>query len=146
MTPLINDYWNHKTLSEMTAAEWEALCDGCAWCCVHKIQDIDTEEVFYTRVVCKFLDLHRCRCTDYPHRHELVPTCIQLTTELIPQLTWLPKTCAYRLVSEGKDLPDWHPLRSGNDYQIHKQGASVRHKVISEREIDMDHLEDYVVE
>jgi uncharacterized protein len=142
----INDYWNRKTLDEMSKEEWEALCDGCGWCCVHKIQDIDTEEVFYTNVVCKYLDMHRCRCTDYEHRHTLVPTCVLLTTDLIKKLTWLPETCAYRLVSEGKDLPDWHYLKSGSDYTIHKQGFSVRNQVISERDIDMDHLEDFVVE
>lgn len=142
----IDDYWNRKTLDEMSTAEWEALCDGCGWCCVHKIQDIDSEEVFYTNVVCKFLDMHRCRCTDYEHRHTNVPTCVVLTTELIPKLTWLPQTCAYRLVSEGKDLPDWHYLKSGSDYTIHKQKFSVRNRVISEKDIDMDHLEDFVVD
>jgi len=142
----MDEFWKHKKLSEMTGEEWESLCDGCAKCCIHKLQDVDTNEVFYTNVVCKFLDMHRCRCTDYEHRHELVPTCIQLTPEIIPQLTWLPDTCAYRLVYEGKDLPEWHPLVSGNDYLIHRLGFSVRHKVISERDIDMEHLEDYVIE
>jgi uncharacterized cysteine cluster protein YcgN (CxxCxxCC family) len=142
----INDYWNRKTLAEMTPTEWEALCDGCGWCCVHKIQDIETDEVFYTNVVCKYLDMHRCQCTDYEHRHELVPTCVLLTTELIPKLTWLPATCAYRLVNERKDLPDWHYLKSGSDYTVHKQHFSVRDHVISERDIDMEHLEDFVVD
>jgi uncharacterized cysteine cluster protein YcgN (CxxCxxCC family) len=142
----MNDYWNHKTLTEMTVEEWEGLCDSCGWCCVHKIQDIDSDEVFYTNVICRLIDMHRCRCTRYEQRHELVPTCVLLTPELVTQLTWLPETCAYRRVAEGKDLPEWHYLRCGNDFQIHKMGASIRNKVISERDIDMDRLEDYVVE
>jgi uncharacterized cysteine cluster protein YcgN (CxxCxxCC family) len=142
----IDDYWNRKTLAEMSLEEWEALCDGCGWCCVHKIQDSDTEEVLYTNVVCKFIDLHRCRCSDYEHRHEIVPTCVLLTTELIPKLTWLPDTCAYRLVSERKDLPYWHYLKTGSDYSVHKSGNSIRGKVISERDIDMDQLDDFVID
>ena len=143
---IMDEFWKHKTLAEMSVDEWESLCDGCAKCCIHKIQDIDTNEVFYTRVVCKFLDMHRCRCTDYQNRHVNVPTCVVLTPELIPQLTLLPDSCAYRLVSEKKDLPEWHHLRSGSDYLIHKLGHSVRHKVISERDVDMERLEDYIVE
>jgi uncharacterized protein len=142
----MDEFWKTKTLAQMTPEEWESLCDGCGWCCVHKIQDVDTNEVFYTNVICRFIDMHRCRCTDYEHRSQNVPTCVRLTPELVPQLTWLPETCAYRRVAEGKDLPEWHYLRSGSDYQIHKLGFSVRHKVINEKDVDMDRLEEYVVD
>jgi uncharacterized cysteine cluster protein YcgN (CxxCxxCC family) len=142
----MEEYWKHKTLAEMTKEEWEGLCDGCGWCCVHKIQDIDTNEVFYTNVICKFIDMHRCSCTDYEHRTQNVPTCVRLTPELIPQLTWLPETCAYRRVSEGKDLPEWHYLRSGSDFKVHQLGFSARDKVVNEKDVDMERLEDYVVE
>jgi uncharacterized cysteine cluster protein YcgN (CxxCxxCC family) len=140
------EFWKHKTLAELNQEEWEALCDGCGWCCLHKLQDIDTGEVFTTRVACKLFDLHRCRCGDYEHRNTLVPTCIYLTVENIPKLDWLPDSCAYRCMAAGRDLPEWHYLRSGSDYTIHKMGYSVRHKAISERDIDMEHLEDYVMD
>lgn len=139
-------FWKNKKLEELSVEEWEALCDGCGWCCLHKLEDIDTGEVFYTRVACRLLNLHRCRCTEYQRRTELVPTCLQLTPELIPKLTWLPETCAYRRLAEGKDLPEWHYLRSGNDYLVHRLGISIRKKAISERGVDMGRLEDYVVE
>jgi uncharacterized protein len=140
------EFWKHKTLAELNPEEWEALCDGCGWCCLHKLQDIDSGEVFTTRVACKLFDLHRCQCSDYEHRNQLVPTCIYLTVENIPQLDWLPDSCAYRCVAAGRDLPEWHYLRSGSDYTIHKLGFSVRNKAISEREVDMERLEDYVMD
>ena len=140
------NFWKTKRLAELNQEEWEALCDGCGWCCLHKLQDVETGEVFTTRVACKLMDLHRCQCTDYAHRNERVPTCIHLTLENIPQLDWLPETCAYRCMAAGRELPEWHFLRSGSDFLIHKLGFSVRHKVLSERDIDMDHLDEYVMD
>ncbi len=139
-------FWKRKRLEEMTREEWESLCDGCARCCLHKLEDIDTKQVFYTRVVCRLLDQHTCQCANYPERSRLVPTCLQLTTELIHELKWLPRTCAYRLIAEGRDLAWWHPLVCGDHNVIHELGISVRDYAISEDEIDMDQLEDYVDE
>ncbi|HMN60206.1 MAG TPA: YcgN family cysteine cluster protein [Anaerolinea sp.] len=143
---LEHEYWKKKTLAEMNAEEWEALCDGCARCCLYKLQDEDTNEIYYTNVICRLLDTYRCRCTDYPHRSKLVPTCLVLDAELVPKLSWMPKTCAYRLVAEGKDLEWWHPLVSGSADTVHKAGISVRQRVIPEKDADMDNLEDYIVD
>jgi uncharacterized protein len=137
-------FWKTKTLEEMTREEWESLCDGCGQCCLHKLQDEDTDEILYTPVACKLLDTHTCRCMDYRRRHKRVSGCLQLNPGLVRKLTWLPPTCAYRLIAEGKDLEDWHPLVSGDPESVHRAGISVRGRVISERDIDMDDLEDYV--
>lgn len=139
-------YWNRKRLAAMNRAEWEALCDGCARCCLHKLQDVDSGEVFYTMVACRYLDLETCRCTVYPDRHELVPTCIHLTPDKVEALKWLPQSCAYRRVYEGKQLNGWHPLISGNSQAVHRAGISIRGKAISEAEVDMSKLEDYVID
>jgi uncharacterized cysteine cluster protein YcgN (CxxCxxCC family) len=137
---------NRKRLAAMSRAEWESLCDGCARCCLHKLQDEDTGTIFYTMVACQYLDLETCRCTQYANRSELVPTCIQLTPEKIEQLKWLPRSCAYRRVFEGKQLNGWHPLISGNPQSIHRAGMSIRGKAILESEVDMEKLEDYVID
>jgi uncharacterized protein len=139
-------FWKQKTLAEMTPEEWESLCDGCGRCCLHKFEDIETGEIFYTNVVCFLLDTYRCRCKDYPQRTEKVPTCMQLTVERVAEYRWMPGTCAYRLLGEGKDLPSWHPLVSGDKQTVHQAGISVRGKVISEEEINMDALDDYIVD
>jgi uncharacterized cysteine cluster protein YcgN (CxxCxxCC family) len=139
-------FWKAKTLEEMTAAEWESLCDGCARCCLIKLQDADTDEVHYTALACNLLDLERCRCTRYPARHELVPDCIQFTPALAATLSWLPDTCAYRLLAEGLDLPDWHPLVSGRADSVHAAGISVRGRVIPVRMIPEDEHEDYLID
>jgi uncharacterized protein len=139
-------FWRRKRLDEMTQAEWESLCDGCARCCLHKLQDVDTGEIFYTNVACRLLDFQSCQCTNYKARTELIHTCVQLTPELAGSLKWLPPTCAYRRLAEGKDLEWWHPLVSGDKNIIHELGISIRGYAISEDEIDMDHLEDYVTD
>ena len=139
-------FWKTKTLEEMTREEWESLCDGCARCCLHKLQDEDTGEILFTPVACKLLDLNTCRCGDYRRRHKRVSGCLQLNPGLVRKLDWLPLTCAYRLVAEGKDLEDWHPLVSGDPASVHRAGISVREWAISERDVDMDALEDYVIE
>ncbi len=139
-------FWKRKTLDEMTPEEWESLCDGCAWCCVYKLEDEDTGEIFYTRVACKLLDLKTCRCSNYPRRHELIKTCVQITPDLARSLTWLPETCAYRRVAEGKDLPEWHHLITGDRRSIHLAGASALGKIISENGVDLDDLQDFLLD
>ncbi len=144
--PDSNPFWKTKTLAELTPAEWEALCDGCGWCCLFKLEDEDTREVFYTQVACRLLDLKTCRCLDYDNRLRVVPTCIQINAENIPQLSWLPETCAYRRLAAGKDIPVWHPLLTGSRLAMHQAGASVLGKVISEYGVDLEDLEDYIRE
>lgn len=139
-------FWMRKPLEKMTPAEWEALCDGCARCCLLKLEDEDTREVYYTSVVCRLLDTDTCRCKDYNHRMQEVPTCVMLSPERVRRFKWLPKTCAYRLLAEGKNLPGWHPLVSGNPQTVHWAGISVRDRIISEEEIDIQKLEDYIIE
>lgn len=130
---------------EMSREEWESLCDGCARCCMIKLEDEDTGEVHYTSLVCDLLDLERCRCTRYPQRHELVPDCIEFTADLAAGLRWLPATCAYRRLAEGRDLADWHPLVSGTPESVHEAGVSVRGRVIPVRLVHEDELEDHVI-
>lgn len=139
-------FWKTKTLTELTREEWESLCDGCAQCCIIKFEDEDSGRVYHTNVVCELLDIYHCRCNRYSERSVLVPTCLTLTPDLIPQLQWMPETCAYRLLSEGKDLPLWHPLVSGDPKTVHKAGISVRGKVVSARDVEEDDLPNYVVD
>ena len=129
-------YWRTKTLEEMTRAEWEALCDGCARCCLLKLEDEDTGEIAYTDIACRLLDTGTCRCTRYRQRLRLVPECVDLTPEQVRRLAWLPSTCAYRLLAEGRDLAWWHPLVSGDPETVHKAGISVRGRVVPERRGD----------
>lgn len=128
-------FWKAKTLGEMTPAEWEALCDGCGRCCLVKLEDADTGEIVHTRVACRLLDIGTCRCSDYEARHEQVPDCVQLTEEGAQTLSWLPETCAYRLVALGLDLEWWHPLVAGNAEAIHEAGVSVRVYAVSEKKV-----------
>lgn len=135
-------FWKEKKLAEMTRDEWESLCDGCGLCCLHKLEDEDSGDVSYTNVACRLLDLESCKCMNYQRRKKLVPDCVVLKVDHLSKFKWLPPTCAYRLLSEGKDLFDWHPLISKNARSVHDAGISVAGKVISEREAgDMeDHL------
>ena len=139
-------FWKQKSLSEMDKQEWEALCDGCGRCCLAKLQDEDTNEVFYTRVACRLLDLYLCRCVAYQDRKRLVPNCLTINPDLAAQLSWLTETCAYRRLAEGKDLDWWHPLVSGKPGSVHKAGISVRAWAVPENQIDPDTLEQYVIE
>ena len=140
-------YWQRKSLSQLSAPEWEALCDGCGQCCRHKLEDIDTGVVHPTQVVCQLLDTQGCHCTDYANRHASVPDCITLTPESVSRYAWLPSSCAYRRLAEGKDLAWWHPLVSGDPETVHQAGISVRGRVLSERNLPADaELEDYMEE
>jgi len=139
-------FWKRKTLHEMSRKEWESLCDGCAKCCLVKLEDEDTLEISYTSVGCKLLDGTTCQCTDYKNRQKHVPDCVKLTPDVIDELHWMPPSCAYRLLSEGKDLPDWHPLVSGETESVVRAGMSVRNRTISEEEIDMDDICNFIVD
>jgi uncharacterized cysteine cluster protein YcgN (CxxCxxCC family) len=123
----------------MTRAEWESLCDGCGKCCLHKIED-DRKRVFYTNVACRLLDIGSCRCMNYANRRKFVPDCVALTSANLHELTWLPSTCAYRLLAEDRELPWWHPLVSGDPDTVHRAGISCRGRVIPESRADvLDH-------
>ncbi|KAA9010389.1 YcgN family cysteine cluster protein [Histidinibacterium aquaticum] len=140
-------YWRDTPLSKMSDREWEALCDGCGKCCLNKLEDSETGEVALTRVACKLFDDGTCRCSSYPTRHRYVPECIQLTAESIPEhLYWLPQTCAYRLVHEGRDLHYWHPLVSGTPETVHDAGVSARGLTVSELVVPEEDWEDHIIE
>lgn len=138
-------FWETKTLAEMSVTEWESLCDGCARCCMIKLQDEDTEQIIHTSAVCHLLDQQACQCTAYRQRHERVPDCIPFSAGIVQELAWLPRSCAYRRVAEGRGLADWHPLVSQDPESVHRAGVSVRGKVISEAQVDDQDLEDMVV-
>lgn len=129
-------FWKTVPLAEMSREQWESLCDGCARCCLHKLEDEDTGEIAQTNVCCRLLDMEACSCTKYAERKRLVPDCQILTPENVSMLTWMPRSCAYRRLAEGKDLEWWHPLVSGDPDSVHKAGISVRGKAVSERDAD----------
>ena len=137
-------FWKTKTLAEMSRAEWESLCDGCGRCCLNKLEDEDTGEFIYTRAACKLLDLETCRCTDYANRSAKVPDCVSLTARNVPELGWLPVTCAYRLIDEGKPLAWWHPLVSGDPQTVREAGIAVSGAAYSEEGISVEELVDHI--
>ncbi|WP_428377466.1 YcgN family cysteine cluster protein [Lichenicoccus sp.] len=137
-------FWKSKRLDEMTTAEWESLCDGCGRCCLHKLRDEDTEEVIFTNVACRLLDTETCICVDYARRQRKVPDCVRLTPRTLPEIDWLPPSCGYRRLQEGRDLAWWHPLVSGRPETVHEAGISARGRIIGEREAGP--LEHHVVD
>ena len=137
-------FWETKSLKQMTKYEWESLCDGCGKCCLHKLEDIDTGEVSISNVTCSFLDEETCNCKDYSNREKNVPDCISLDLKNIKKLQWLPETCAYRLIDEGKSLYNWHHLISGSKSTIHEYGMSVRDYSINESKLN--NTEEYILE
>lgn len=139
------DWWHEKSLSELNDTEWEALCDGCAQCCLHKLENGDSGEVFYTKVRCRYLDEPTCRCTDYEKRSRLVSNCIELRVASWDDLGWLPSTCAYRLRTRGERLPEWHPLVSGSMETVHRAGISIRGRSISDENVHPDGYEEHIV-
>ena len=138
-------FWESKRLAEMTAEEWESLCDGCGRCCLKKLEDETTGKVVYTDVACRLLDHERCRCTRYKKRHELVQDCVALDASSTETMRWLPTTCAYRRLAEGKPLEWWHPLVSGDPETVHQAGISVRGRTLPENVVGDDELEARVI-
>jgi hypothetical protein len=137
-------FWKIKKLADMTAEEWESLCDGCGKCCLHKLEDEDTGKIVFTNVTCKLINLKTCRCTRYNERTQLVAECLDLKQYDFAQYNWLPSTCAYRLLNDGKELPAWHPLLSGSTASVKKAGVSISSYAIKES-VAMD-LEDHIIE
>lgn len=130
----MNRFWEEKPLAAMDRGEWESLCDGCGKCCLHKLEDEETGEIYPTNVACRLLDRRNARCKDYKNRKRFVPDCVQLTPKALEQLDWLPSTCAYRLVADGQPLPEWHHLISGDPESVHRAGISTRGWTVSEDE------------
>jgi len=137
-------FWRVKKLKQMNTEEWESLCDGCGKCCLEKLEDLDTGKISYTNIGCELLDVHECRCKNYAKRDQYVPDCVRLSSANISSLKWMPSTCAYKLLSEGKDLPDWHPLVSGNTGSVHEAGISIRGRAIDAD--DAGDFEDHIVQ
>jgi uncharacterized cysteine cluster protein YcgN (CxxCxxCC family) len=136
-------FWESKTLAEMTPSEWESLCDNCGKCCLHKLEDEETGDLAFTRVCCDLIDLHTCRCTRYTERTTLVPECLDLSQHDFTAFNWLPSTCAYRLLTDGKPLPTWHPLITGNPDSVQLAGEKITAYAVKESEVD--DFEDYII-
>ncbi|HEY6131410.1 MAG TPA: YcgN family cysteine cluster protein [Halioglobus sp.] len=139
------DWWHDKALAELSSSEWEALCDGCAKCCLHKLEDADSGEVIYTGIRCRLLHEQTCRCADYVNRTTLVQNCIELRTADWKNFDWLPNTCAYRLRAHKQPLPPWHPLVSGTRDSVHRAGVSIRGRTISEEYVHPDGYDEHIV-
>ncbi|WAJ71251.1 YcgN family cysteine cluster protein [Catenovulum adriaticum] len=151
-------FWQTKTLEQMNRQEWEQICDGCGKCCLHKfiaddeVDDIETthqinegETLEYTNIVCQYLNDKTCSCTVYDKRRKLVPDCVELTPDNLDDIFYMPTSCSYRRLQEGKGLPSWHPLlNKGKKSKMHQAGMSVRGKVIKDNEVDLEFFEDYI--
>lgn len=140
-------FWKEKTLTEMNREEWESLCDHCGKCCLLKLEDEDeAQSVYYTNIICNLFNKNDGTCTDYWNRETLVPSCLRLTQDNLDQIEWLPPSCSYRRIIEGRELPPWHHLVSGDKKTIHLTGNSVLGKVIFEKDVDENILEEHIVE
>lgn len=139
-------WWDEKPLEALNAEEWEALCDGCGRCCLLKLEDEDTGEIYTSDVRCALLDGETCACSDYPNRQEKVPDCIKLTPEKVTQIGWIPASCAYRRLAEGRGLAWWHPLVSGDPATVHAAGISVRGRTVAEADANKDDWESHIVD
>lgn len=147
MSELAPPFWEAKSLLELSYDEWESLCDGCAKCCLQQLEDEETDTLVFTNVACDLLDEGTCRCTDYAHRSERVPSCVTLSPENVMQtVAFAPPSCAYRLLAEGQPLPSWHPLVTGDPMSTLDAGQSVSGKVVFASQVDDDQLEEYVVD
>lgn len=138
-------FWKTKTLEELSRDEWESLCDGCARCCLVKLEDEDTSEIYLTRLSCSMLNVGACRCSDYPNRFIKMPDCINIDVEQVRTLSWLPETCGYRVVAEGRDLAWWHPLVSGSPDTVHQAGVSVRGLAMNEKRVKAENYWRYII-
>ncbi len=139
-------FYETKSLADMTPEEWESLCDGCGKCCTIVLQEEDNGTLWRTNVACKLLDLNTVRCCDYANRHTRVPSCVKLNPDNIADLHWMPGTCAYRLLSEGEPLPDWHPLKTGTRQSVIDAGIGVHGTLVSETDVEDDDLEDHIID
>lgn len=140
-------FWERFPLTKLTQPEWEALCDGCGKCCLNKLEDADTGEVFFTRIACRLLDDATCQCSNYAIRKSIVPECIVLTPKNLDEISYfMPKSCAYRRLNEGRGLADWHPLISGDPESVHRAGIGMRGQTLGEFEIPEDDWEDYIID
>jgi uncharacterized cysteine cluster protein YcgN (CxxCxxCC family) len=136
-TPSISpQFWKDRSLDKLSQDEWELLCDSCAKCCLQRLEDEDSGEIYVTNIVCRYLDTDECRCSDYANRSINVPSCVSVTLELLQDPYWLPSTCAYRLLAEGQELPSWHPLVSGTQDSVTSSGNSIKGRVVCETEAD----------
>ncbi len=138
-------FWQRKRLEDMTASEWESLCDGCGKCCLEKLEDDETGDVYYTDLACSQMDTATCQCQSYQNRQQVVPGCTVLTPDNVHRFHWLPTTCAYRTLAEDRPLPDWHPLRSGDPDTVHKAGVSVAHRVMPASDVPEQDWEEHII-
>lgn len=139
-------FWETVPLNQMSSGEWEALCDGCGKCCLHKLQDEESEQLYYTRVACRLLDLETCRCSDYARRQQRVRECLVLSPAALGRVDYLPDTCAYRLLADGRALPEWHYLRSKDRSTVRQAGASVGEWAVSAEYVHEDELEEHIIQ
>lgn len=140
-----SNFWEVKSLSDMTQEEWESLCDGCGRCCLNKLEDEDTGEIYFTNVACKLFDIEKCRCSDYENRKVSMPDCMILSFDNKAALEVMPSTCAYSLLYQGKSLPEWHPLITGNKESVIEADMSVTGKVISEEHVHYEQLPEHLI-